>query len=113
GLENDDVPTDVVKRNSKAATPRQEARTLGASSGTGLSFGADEDLHLTNTRMNRSNLHIKDIVGEHATQDEDTARTYSHAELDALKSGSERPDDVTSMDVDPEKEPASNQEATT
>ncbi|KAJ2401995.1 hypothetical protein GGI23_001022 [Coemansia sp. RSA 2559] len=113
GLENDDGPADVVKRNSKAATPRQESRTLGASSGTGLSFGADEDVHLTNMKMNRSNLHINDIVGEHVIQDEDTTRTYSHAEINVLKSGSERPDDGVSMDVDPEKGAASNQEATT
>ncbi|KAJ1667001.1 hypothetical protein IW140_002213 [Coemansia sp. RSA 1813] len=110
GMENDDAPTDVVKRNSKS-TPRQESRTLGASSGTVPSFGGnEEDVPLKNTKKNRTNLQIKEFVGDNVTGDENAVRTYSYEELYALKRGSVRPDDMAPMDVDLGEQPNINQE---
>ncbi|KAJ2556645.1 hypothetical protein EV175_001864 [Coemansia sp. RSA 1933] len=43
---------------------------------------------------------------------ENEERTYSHEDLDALRSGSKRPDDLTAMDVDSEEQPTNNQEKT-
>ncbi|KAJ1988600.1 hypothetical protein GGI26_002446 [Coemansia sp. RSA 1358] len=101
-VDEEETPTDVVKRSVKS-TGRQESRTLGASSSTGLSFGDESASDVISPKKPQTGLRIEEVIVEQRIEDSEDQRSYTIKEIEALKSSTDRLVSATAMDIDLEE----------